>query len=164
MEIPYVNDSLTHLGSGQLAPQLPDRLVLLRVSPRGRSVSPRYSLLQWGCHSYYLSECIYLEAFGVEIVSGFELAGLRVSRSSGVYICKSIVNDLRHVNYIRDSEVIYLCVSVDCGAGPRPVTASRPARTPPLQARKHVEDHAAGTRDAAKRTQRENRGNGNGVL
>ncbi len=28
--------------------------------------------------------------------------------SSGVYICKSIVNDLRHGNYICKSEVIYL--------------------------------------------------------
>ena len=28
--------------------------------------------------------------------------------SSGVYICKSIVNDLRHGNYIWKSEVIYL--------------------------------------------------------
>ena len=28
--------------------------------------------------------------------------------SSGVYICKSIVNDLRHENYICNSEVIYL--------------------------------------------------------
>ena len=31
-----------------------------------------------------------------------------VSPSSGVYICKSIVNDLRHGNYICKSEVIYL--------------------------------------------------------
>ena len=28
--------------------------------------------------------------------------------SSGVYICKSVVNDLRHGNYICKSEVIYL--------------------------------------------------------
>ena len=28
--------------------------------------------------------------------------------SSGVYICKSIVNDLKHGNYICKSEVIYL--------------------------------------------------------
>ena len=29
--------------------------------------------------------------------------------SSGVYICKSVVNDLRHGNFICKSEGIYLC-------------------------------------------------------
>ena len=30
------------------------------------------------------------------------------AESSGVYICKSVVNDLRHGNFICKSEVIYL--------------------------------------------------------
>jgi hypothetical protein len=34
----------------------------------------------------------------------------KIPNSSGVYIYKSIVNDLRHGNFIRKSEVIYLVV------------------------------------------------------
>ena len=38
---------------------------------------------------------------------------LRVADSSGVYICKSIVNYLRHGNFIYKSEVIYLRVAIE---------------------------------------------------
>jgi hypothetical protein len=32
--------------------------------------------------------------------------------SSGVYICKSVVNDLRHGNFVCESEVIYQMLNV----------------------------------------------------
>ena len=38
----------------------------------------------------------------------FDIAIIKVSDSSGVYICKSVVNYLRHGHYICESEVIYL--------------------------------------------------------
>ena len=47
----------------------------------------------------------------LSLFPGTDLGSLQVTRSvqsSGVYICKSIVNYLRHGNYICKSEVIYL--------------------------------------------------------
>ena len=40
--------------------------------------------------------------------------------TSGVYICKSIVNDLRHGNYICKSEVNYLHNNFGAGVGEIP--------------------------------------------
>ena len=44
----------------------------------------------------------------------------RGRRSSGVYICKSIVNDLRHGNYMCKSEGIYPARAVESAREPRP--------------------------------------------
>ena len=40
-----------------------------------------------------------------------------INNSSGVYICYSVVNDLRHGNFICKSEVIYLVSMINNSSG-----------------------------------------------
>jgi hypothetical protein len=83
----------------------------MQISYVNKSILSSYDMVYIPCVSTIdITHLLYIDRPANEIADSYNASFtiFMVDISSGVYICKSIVNDLRHGNYICKSEVNYL--------------------------------------------------------